>query len=284
MSLRISITIGLIFILWQPFAGGRAAATDAVRSETRTRRQILESALRRYDEAVAVRDQGSETVRRMFHQSLAGFESLIQEDVRNGYLYYNAANARMRLGEIGRAIADYRRALRLLPNNADVRRNLSFARSLCEVRIEPTAGAAITETLFFWHFQTSPRVRTGVALSAYCVFWLFLFFRLLSRKRIVVVNGLIWIGVVVSLAAGASVAWDAYAARYRAEAVTIADTVELRKGNGEGYQPQLDRPLPQGVEVRILELREDIDANQWYHVELRDGKDGWLRAEQAEVI
>lgn len=263
---------------------GQSAADADPRSTPPSPRQTLENALRRFDEAVAIQDQSGEKAQRLYREALAGFESLMRADFQNGYLYYNAANARMRLGEIGRAIADYRRALRLLPNDTDVRRNLAFARSLCEVRIEPTAGKAITQTIFFWHFETSPRGRAWTALAAYCIFWLLLFIRLLTRKRLALIGGFSWLCAAIALATGISVAWDAYAVRYRPEGVTIADAVALRKGNGAGYQPQLDRPLPRGVEFRILEQREDVEANQWYHVELPDGKDGWLQAEQVETI
>ncbi len=265
-------------------AMGQSTAAAAPRSTPPSPRQTLENALRRFDEAVAIRDQSGEKAQRLYREALEGFESLMRADFQNGYLYYNAANARMRLGEIGRAIADYRRALRLLPNNIDVRRNLAFARSLCEVRIEPTAGKAITQTIFFWHFETPPSGRAWTALTAYVVFWLLLLVRLLTRKRLGVIGGFAWLCAAIALATGISVAWDAYAARYRPEGVTIADAVVLRKGNGAGYQPQLDRPLPRGVEFRILEQREDVEANQWYHIELPDGKDGWLQAEQAETI
>lgn len=275
------ITTALLLALCQQDAG--SAAGPGVAAAEQTPREILATALRRFDEAVALRDQNSPQARRLYHAALAGFESLIHDGLRNGHLYYNTANARLRLGQIGPAIASYRRALRLLPGDENIRRNLAFARSLCEVRIEPTAGAAIAETLLFWHFETSPRARSWVALAAYAAFWGLLFVRLLSRRRWAIAGWLAGVAAVVALAAGTSVAWSTYAASFR-EGVTIGDAVVLRKGNGEGYQPQLDRPLPEGVEFRILEQRDDVEANRWYHVELRDGKDGWLRADQAEII
>ncbi len=90
--------------------------------------------------------------------------------------------------------------------------------------------------------------------------------------------------MLVASAVGVSAAWDHLAAEHRAEGVIVADEATLRKGNGEGYQPQLERALPEGVEFRVLERRPDADSNIWYHVELRDGKDGWLRADRTEVL
>lgn len=71
---------------------------------------------------------------------------------------------------------------------------------------------------------------------------------------------------------------------HRIEGVIIDQEVVLRKGNGEYYEPQLDGSLAEGVEFRFLETRDDVDGVPWYHVRLRDGKTGWLRAGQADVI
>ncbi|MCG8408289.1 MAG: hypothetical protein MI923_24070 [Phycisphaerales bacterium] len=249
-----------------------------------TRRGILETSLKRFDEAVAFQDHRNPQARKKYREALDGFQTLIRDGVNNGHLYYNAANAQMRLGDIGQAIANYRRASRLLPNDANVRQNLEFARSLCEIQIPSPAADAVAETLFFWYFDTAPVARTRVALTAYMLCWLLLLGRLLLRRRFPVLAWTAMVTAIVALAAGGSVAWDMHITRNRTEGVIIADEAVLRKGNGESYQPQLDRPLPQGVEFKILEIREDVRANVWYRVELRDGKDGWLRADRAEVI
>ena len=248
------------------------------------RKQILSAALKQFDQAVDLKDHAGPKARRLYRQALNGFDTLIREGVKNGHLYYDAANAHVRLGEIGRAIADYRRALRLLPGDQDVLRNLEFARSLCEIQIPPTPENAILHTILFWHFDTSRHSRIRVAVAAYTLFWLLLIARLFLRRRSVVLGWTAAAVVVVALACGLSAGWDTWALSHHREGVVITDGAVLRKGNGEGYQPQLQRPLPQGVELQILEGRKDVENHLWYHVELRDGKDGWLRANQTEVI
>jgi hypothetical protein len=42
--------------------------------------------------------------------------------------------------------------------------------------------------------------------------------------------------------------------------------------------------LSRGMEFRLLESREDASGTTWYRIELCDGKSGWLRADQADVI
>lgn len=50
--------------------------------------------------------------------------------------YYNLGNAHYRLGNLGAAILNYERALRLDPNNNDIRENLDFVNSKTVDRIE----------------------------------------------------------------------------------------------------------------------------------------------------
>ncbi len=276
----IVMTVGPL--LASPASAAAEVASDASRASERRAR--LAMALSRFDEAVSLRDHGSPAAQRLYREALAGFEALIRDGVRNGHLYYNAANTQVRLGELGGAVANYRRALRLLPGDKDVRRNLAFARGLCAVKIAPSAAGAVAESLLFWHYETSPRARTTVALAAYALFWLLLVFRRLASRRLPLLTATAFIACLIGLAVGCSVAWDTMAAAYRAQGVVTAHDTPLRKGNGAGYEPQLQRPLPEGVEFRIIERRPDTEANLWFHVELRDGTDGWLRADRTQVI
>ena len=48
----------------------------------------------------------------------------------NGLLAYNAANAHLRLGDVGRAVLYYQRAADLISDDRDVRQGLAYARRL----------------------------------------------------------------------------------------------------------------------------------------------------------
>ena len=258
-----------------------ALASAAGQAATAADRAILQDALRQFDQAVALNDDTTPKAQRLYREALRGFEHLVNDGVHNGDLYYNIANTHMRQGAPGRAIVNYRRALRLQPGDQDVRDNLRFARERCRTYTE---GGTILETIFFWHYSTAPSARSRVALAAYVVCWSLLMLRLFLRRRYQVFTWLTPAVAIVAVSTGLSVAWDMHVAESRAEGVVTTDGSVLRKGNGEGYQPQLDDPLHEGVEFRILEQREDGQANPWYRVELRDGQDGWLRGDQAEVI
>lgn len=245
-------------------------------------RTVLDSALRDFDKAVSLQSHRGDEAKALYRSALAGFEGVVNSGVRNGHLYYDIANTHMRLGDVGRAIANYRRAQKLLPGDQDVNRNLAFARSLCELRIEPRPTTAILRTLLFWHYDYSPTSRLYAAVVAYVVFWGVLILLLFVRRRVPALNAVAVIAGLVAGSAGISVVYETRMSGSHQAGVVVADEATLRKGNGEAYEPQLDRPLPEGVEFQILDQRSSGGGEAWYHIELADGNDGWLRGDQIE--
>lgn len=281
MNLVPVILIPLLFAAAPPSANADKASETPPASDPAG---VLHDALADFDAAVALKDHASPAAQRLYRQSASGFQALVDSGIRNGRLYYNLANAQLRLGEIGHAIVNYRRALRLMPGDANIRRNLGFARELCETQIPQMTTSAILETVFYWHFQTSNAGRMQFGLAAYVVFWILMMAGLFVRRRM---PALLWTTRLVgafALVLAVSVTWERLAATHRNEGALIADHVVLRKGNGANYDPQLETPLSEGVEFRLLETREDLDGHTWYYIELSDGTDGWLRGDQAALI
>ncbi len=233
--------------------------------------------MRAADRGASVRLSSSQQAQQAFADAAAKFQLLVDSGVRNGRLYYNLANAYLESGQIGQAILNYRRAQELLPGDGRIEHNLTFARSLCRTQIEKEASRAFIDTLLFWHHDVAllTRFRAGVAVNL--LLWLLGLCAVLLpryRWRYAVVPVLI-----VWLALGASIIADVSRLGADTEGVVTLNDVVVRKGNGERFAPQFDQPLSEGVEFRLLEKHLD-----WWHIELPDGKGGWIKAEQAELI
>jgi len=260
---------------------GQGASSPGSEGDQQAR---LREALASFDSAVATRSHSGPEARRLYRKALDGFLSLINEGVRSGALYYDAANTYLRLDEVGHAIANYRRGLRLDPGNEKIRKNLQVARNMCESQFSRPAASALVETLFFWHFGTSTVSRLRLAMAGYLLFWALMVVKLLLPRRVPAIRWTVLVVGTFALVTGVSVGWDKLLADKRIEGVLIADKAVVRKGNGDYYDPQFDRPLSKGVEFQVLETRQDVQGGAWYRVELPDGKEGWLRADQADVI
>lgn len=214
----------------------------------------------------------------LYRRSALRYQHLIEErGIRNSKLYYNLANAYHQLGEIGFAIINYRRAERLDPGDANVRRNLEQARSRRQDKFDPDAGNQTVRTLLFWHFEFSSSTRLRLFACAWVLLWALLLLR---------ASGVGWvpreIAVGVGVAAAlliSSVVYEAVTSANHPEGVIVATETVARLGDGHSYESAFREPLHAGAEFRVLEQRPD-----WYQVELPDGSRCWVSAEDVELV
>jgi tetratricopeptide (TPR) repeat protein len=244
----------------------------------------LRRGLDAFESAVATGKNDSPEAQALYAESLEAFESVIADGVENGHLYYNAGNAALRKHQVGRAIAYYRMAQRLIPGEDDVARNLAFARRQSAVRIAPDAGNATKRGLLFWYHGASTHTRWLVGIAAYVLLWSLIASTLRSGRLTASLRWAVAAAVVVVLTFGGSVAYDEYRRGAQQNGVVIRDETVLRKGNGTAYEPQIEQALSDGVEFAILESRDTSRGDRWYRIRLNDGTDGWVSSERVLVF
>ena len=237
----------------------------------------LGDAIRSFNRGSALLKSAPEEALVAFRAAHDRFHAVAHAGIENGRLYYNLGNTHLRLGEIGAAIADYRRAKRLIPGDERLEANLRFARSLRLDNIADSGKRTLLRTLLFGHYSWPLHTRRNFALIAYSLFWLALAIRLISPNPLLRYMGVICLVGWVSL--GASVAVELHARSHVNEGVLISSEVVVRKGDGEAYEPQFTEPLHQAVEFKVIEHRHG-----WIHIELPDGNRGWVRERDAELF
>jgi hypothetical protein len=181
------------------------------------------------------------------------------------------------MNDLGRAILNYRRALRYIPNDPNLQQNLNYARSRRLDKIEVKARTRILRTLLFWHYDFSMRTRAVLFTASFVLLWIMLAFRLFFRRA-----SLTWIaaalGGVALLMATSVLAQDISTHREK-PGVVVADEVTARKGDSSAYEPSFKEPLHAGAEFVLLQRRGD-----WLYIELMDGRRCWIPARSAEWI
>jgi hypothetical protein len=214
----------------------------------------------------------------LYRKSILRYERLLQEGgIRNGRLYYNLGNAYFLSGDLGRAVLNYRRAGRLIPNDPNLHQNLTYVRGQRIDRIEEREKTKVLKTLFFWHYDLSGKVRMILFGLFFVGLWLCAGVRLFVRR-----SGLVW-GLVICLIVSAllfgSLTVESISHASDQSGVILAEEAVARKGPGETYQPSFKETLHPGTEFSLIEDRGD-----WYQIELHDGRRCWVPEESAALV
>ena len=207
-------------------------------------------------------------------RALTSYEQLLAAGIENAKLYYNVGNIYFRLNDLGRAIVNYRRGLRLEPDNARLQANLRYALSLRVDKIEVSQRVSLLSQLLFWHDTLPLGTQFSLAVGSFVLAWVCAFVRLFWRRPGLgwLLGGLVCFCVLFS----SSSLLVHFQHTTTGHGVIVADGVDVRKGNGESYALQLSQPLHRGTEFLVQEER-----GAWLALQLENGVNGWIRREQA---
>lgn len=214
-----------------------------------------------------------------YHAAIAAYEELLARGYSSAKLYYNMGNACFKEGLTGRAILNYRRALRLAPGKEDIRYNLSVAESRTKDRIESipefflTSWArAVRHTMSCtaWSLLSLVVLAAGLGLAL-----LYLLASRLSLRKAgfygTAVAGLLFVVTT----------WFAVGERREqlddTQAVVIASTVAVKSSPDRSSTDLF--VLHEGTVVRVSDR---LDG--WREVTIADGKKGWLDNRAIETI
>jgi tetratricopeptide (TPR) repeat protein len=172
----------------------------------------------------------------------------------NAEIYYNLGNTYYRLNKIGLAVLNYERALKADPDYKEAKDNLLLAQSRISNSIQPIGD------IFFirwWKAITIPRHATALAITALCIFLIYI--GLLLAKQFKKVNVSIQFQVILIAICVCFLTLAFFATKAGLEK-TGAVVMEA------------DAPLPEGTVIKIKQEQGD-----WIEVILPDGREGWLR-------
>jgi len=206
-----------------------------------------------------------------FSEAANLYETALATGERNAALFYNLGNARFRLGELGRAILQYERALALEPQHPEAAANLRLAQD----------KARALELRKHWSDRLGAWVTTAqLSIAANVAFWAAVFALaalLLARRRLRIIISLLVASVVaLALAAGALYLRER-GNRGRDFAVVTGQKVEARVATADSAGTVL--LLPPGSEIKILSTRGD-----WIYAALPNELRGWIPAQSAELV
>jgi tetratricopeptide (TPR) repeat protein len=213
-----------------------------------------------------------------FAESVVVYQALVDAGVEDGTLYYNLGNAYFKVGDLGYAVLNYRRAQRLRPRDPDVAANLQLARAQTRDQLEVEDEGAligfVRSVLVEWTtLDEAAAIMLGLwtllcALVVAAILWPC--GRQGLRYGITVVAVLLALGL---LSLGIRML-DMHGS---SPAVVVTQSVEVRSGPGVDYLTEFS--LHAGTEVRVLEQRGD-----WVRIALPGDLQGWVPGESLEMV
>ncbi len=214
-----------------------------------------------------------------YEKAILNFEKIINDgQINNAGLFYNLGNVYFLKGDLGKAILNYRRAEKLDSADANIQKNLAFARSRRIDKIKVKTQKRVLQTLFFWHYDFSTRTRftvTCISFAVLCIgLTVFIWFgRNAPTTAAVIISG------ILTVCFFTSVVLEARGQASRVCGVITAESIVARQGDGPNYQPSFKEPLHGGTEFDLLEQRPG-----WLHIKLSDDSDSWIPQSSAETI
>ena len=212
-----------------------------------------------------------------YEKAASLYEDLLKMDMVSPEVFYNLGNSFFKTKQIGRAVVNYERALRLAPRDRDIRLNLKLARSMSVDKIEiPERGFIVKLVLFPYDMMNVDELTAVTSLIFLAIILILIFSIFFIRKRS---SFFYSAGVLAVLLIIFSIF---LVSKLRSEvftrhAVIISKKVDVRSGPKKDYLLQFT--LHEGTGLRIVEERQG-----WYEIDLSKDLKGWLPKDSVEVI
>lgn len=217
------------------------------------------------------------------------YQKVIDDEGPSAALYYNLGNSYYRLGEMGKAILAYERALRLNPTYTDARNNLEFVNGRISDRpgergtflgnaLDSAANSAHSNTWAWLAFSAFILTLAGVLA--------YIFSNQINIRKLGFFGG-----IVLLIATGIFIFLS-----YRSAAIAIADDAAIitvpstilstspREPKDRNQEAML---LHEGTKVKILDsVKSTTDTinSLWYDVEVDNAHRAWINSAAVERI
>ena len=214
-----------------------------------------------------------------FEEALELYNSIAQDGYSSWQLFYNIANCHFKIGDYGKSILFYERAIKLNPTGKDIRFNLDFVRQFTVDKIDSVPEFILNTWIRDLNYKLNSDAWTIVSLLLLSfTALLLLVFRYgpspASRKTAFFVAMVTALLFVVTT-------YFAYSQRAfyhnKGEAVIMVPVSTVR--NSPDNSGATLFILHEGTKVELLE-----GLGNWKRVELSDGRQGWIAAADLEII
>lgn len=239
--------------------------------------------------ATAVQQADSAYNKKNFQDALYYYQAAAQKDGVSSDLYYNMGNTYYRLGDLGHAVLNYRRALALDPSNEEARLNLEFVRT--KITDKPEDDSTFLRNV---HLKIvswmSPDAWAWTSMGVFALMIgliaIYLFAPTVNARKVGFFGAFVILFIFIYTL---YVAWSsANAYNGNGRAVVTAPVTNLRSTPASSNS-SADKvvPIHEGTELIILDslaTPDDPKVPLWYDVKINNTSRAWLPAADVEKV
>lgn len=214
-----------------------------------------------------------------FVAAAQAYNAVLDAGYESADLYYNLGNVYYRQEEYGLSILNYERALRLKPNFRDAKQNLDLADSKTEDQIAALPEIFLAQwahSVVAWFSPTGWRICTLILLTLLgTAVVLFLLSRDYAWRKGALIGGivtLVFLLLCIACTISASVRYNRHN-----QAIVTAPMAVVKSSPEENSIDKL--VLHEGTKVNIEET-----LGEWHKIQIADGNNGWLQADEVTII
>ncbi len=213
-----------------------------------------------------------------FDKALEGYLAIVNEDENNGVLYYNIGNCYYRLNQLGYARLYYEKSKLYNPTDRDILHNIEIIETQLIDQINQVPEFFLIRFIKSINKQFSPS-QWGYLMVFVLYFNLFLFllflFTNLVDTRLNCLRGLLF-SVPVLLCVAFFLIYSNLPAKYN-DAVLVAPNAYVKTAPSESADDYFI--IHEGLKFQVID-----QVSNWSRISLLDGKDGWVKTVDFEVI
>ncbi len=206
-----------------------------------------------------------------YQEAINDYQKALDKGQESAALYYNLGNANYKLNHIAPAVYNYERALKIKPNDADIKNNLAFAQKMTIDAITPLPK----NTFDKWYNAILNLLSTdGWAILTVVLILLFMvtfvaYYLIYGtvKKRILFTTAF------TSLGLGLLALFFAFRSEKRMNkdrpAIVFSPQAEVKSAPNMSSDEAFT--LHEGTKVMVLS-----DTGEWKEIRIADGKEGWI--------
>lgn len=216
---------------------------------------------------------------RKYPEAIEHYEKLIKDGFKAHQLYFNLGNAYYRNNQLGKAIYNYELALKMEPNDEDVRINLGIASSKTVDKVDSKENFFISavKSNVLYSYPTSTWAWwsiAGISLTS-ILFFAFIGSSRLFAKRIYLFLSLLFFSLFfVSYFIGYSALKTKFENKF-----AIILSREVKVVNEPTPLGKSKFTLHEGTKIKVVEKNGD-----WVLIKLDNGNEGWIKLNEVGII